>query len=120
MRQKTNTRACANTMKSKKKMSTSRHGGSLHNKRDAVRKTRKTHAGGALQLARRQYEQQKKAADEKKKLEEADRARKVEAFKVSNEKRCRKRQKMNEKTKKGQPVMANRIDMLLTKIQAST
>lgn len=73
----------------------------------------------AYQRAKMEFEA--KEADKKEKREEQERQAKERdaALKKYRKEKFRKFHKLTQKTKKGQPVMKGRIEVLLEKIQAS-
>ncbi|RLU27588.1 hypothetical protein DMN91_001392 [Ooceraea biroi] len=75
--------------------------------------------GHAFYKAKQEY--QRKANEKKRRQEEAARtkAEREEALKRYKEKKIRNIKVLSQKTKKGQPVMKGRIEMLLEKIQRS-
>lgn len=76
--------------------------------------------GYAFFKAKQEY--QRKEREKKKRVEEAIRAKaeREEALKNYREKKMHNFKILSMKTKKGQPVMKGRIEMLLKKIQQST
>lgn len=76
--------------------------------------------GYAFFKAKREY--QRKQEEKKKRIEEAIRvkAERAEALRNYKEKKMRNFKVLSKKTRKGQPVMKGRIEMLLEKIQRTT
>ncbi|XP_046395653.1 thyroid transcription factor 1-associated protein 26 [Ischnura elegans] len=72
----------------------------------------------AYQLAKQEYD--KKQTEKQQRREEAVRrkAEKEEALEKYRKKKMERYKKLSKKTKKGQPVMKDRLEMLLEKIQA--
>lgn len=75
--------------------------------------------GYAFFKAKKEY--QRKQQEEKKRREDAIRvkAEREEALRNYKEKKMRNFKVLSKKTKKGQPVMKDRVEMLLEKIQQS-
>ncbi|XP_012255821.2 rRNA-processing protein FYV7 [Athalia rosae] len=73
--------------------------------------------GNAFYAAKQEY--RKKKEEKMKKKEEIQRRKeeKIEALKKYKEAKALKYKKLSKKTKKGQPVMKDRLEMLLEKIQ---
>lgn len=73
----------------------------------------------AFHKAKQEY--RRKVDEKKKRIEEAARtkAEREEALKNYKEKKIRNFKVLSKKTKKGQPVMKGRIEMLLERIQQS-
>lgn len=76
--------------------------------------------GYAFFKAKQEY--QRKEREKKERIEDAIRvkAEREEALRNYKEKKMRNFKILSKKTKKGQPVMRGRIEMLLEKIQQST
>jgi ATPase subunit of ABC transporter with duplicated ATPase domains len=70
-----------------------------------------------FQKAKLQYENIQKEKEERKQEKIRKEQERIEAIKKSKQERLKRIKKLTQKTKKGQPVMKGRIELLLEKIQ---
>ena len=76
----------------------------------------------SFKQTKQEFERRKKQAEKRQKRDEQRQRflEKQEAIKVYRQKKAEKNKILNRKNKRGQPVMAGRMEMLLEKIKAQT
>ncbi|XP_071452641.1 thyroid transcription factor 1-associated protein 26 homolog [Hetaerina americana] len=72
----------------------------------------------AYQFAQQEYERKKQEKQQRREEAIRRKAEKQEALEKYKQKKMERYKKLSKKTKKGQPVMKDRIEMLLEKIQS--